>query len=563
MRRKLPLRRRGDSPAASSRFPVFVLPFEPLEGRTLFSAAADITGLTALRADANYAGVDGSGVGVAVIDTGVFAGHPDLSGNFVAYFDAVTSPATAAGTTDLAAAFDPNGHGTHVAGTVASTNPEVGVATAADLVAVRGLPSPGDATPQFDTVSNALAWVINNHQRFNIRVVNMSLGDYTTNFNVIHGGARPAIFNELDRLGITTVIASGNNYANFATPGSASPAVFGTLSVANTWPDVGQDLSFPQLGGNGNRIDYVAVETDAAPDRLAATSQRSALPNQVAAPGSGITSTWNDPAKPYNTLSGTSMASPFVAGAVALMQDAAFTYGGRYLSTAEIQSIVTTSADTILDSAVASNYRIPVGFDESGRPFREGPDQDLPETGLSFKRVNVYKAVQAVRAIVTGTTIDPDPVPGDEGDTNNTAAAAVVVPSLDATVRFTFNGSIGTDGSVLSGPDDVDLFRVELESPGVLTVQTAQPAGGAPFDPYVRLFDASGTPLDAVDTTAESPYPTLLTGRLPAGTYYVGVSSVANINYDASTGGGAADGQSAGDYTLAFSLANPDPNGVA
>src|SRR4029079_11185652 len=69
---------------------------EALELRALLSAAADITQLTALRADPNYAGVDGSGVGVAVIDSGVFAAHPDLQNNFVAWFDAVTTPASAA-----------------------------------------------------------------------------------------------------------------------------------------------------------------------------------------------------------------------------------------------------------------------------------------------------------------------------------------------------------------------------------------------------------------------------------------------------------------------------------
>jgi hypothetical protein len=568
MRRFLPLRRRAQSAFASSRISTTVrLVPEPLERRTLLSAQADITQLTALRADPNFAGVDGSGVGVAVIDTGLFAGHPDLVNNFVAYFDAVTTPFTGAATSDPAAAFDPNGHGTHVAGTAASTNPEIGVATAADLVGLRGLPSPGDPTPQVDTVDNALQWVLNNYQRFNIRVVNMSLGDYTTNFNNVPAGTRPPIFGALEQVGITTVIASGNNYANFATPGASSPGIFGTLTVANTWPDSGQGESFPSLGGNGNRINFVAAETDAAPDRFAATSQRSTLSNQVAAPGSGILSTWNDPNKLYNDLSGTSMASPFVAGVVALMQDAAFTYGGRYLTAGEVQTIVLNSADTIVDSAVASNFRIPVGFDDQGRPFRSGPDQDLPETGLTFQRVNVYRAVQQTRTLVTGITPapqpNPNPAPGDEGDTNNIASAAVPVPALNATQRFTFNGAVGTDGAVQTGPDDVDLFKAVLDSPGVLTVSSAAVTGGTNFDAYLRLFDAAGNPILAADNSGANPYPLLQSGRLAAGTYYFGVSSVANTGYDINTGGGAANGASTGDYTLTVGLSNPDPNGVA
>lgn len=566
MRRLLPFARARSRAVVRPPLVIVVHP-EILESRTLLSAQADITQLTALRADPAFAGVDGSGVGVAVIDTGAFAGHPDLVNNFVAYFDGVRQSSDSPGSTDPAAAFDPNGHGTHVAGSAVSTNPEIGVATAADLIAIRGLPSDGDPTPQFDPVQNSLEWVVKNQQRFNIRVVNMSLGDYTTNFNSIPGGTRPAIFNELDRLGITTVIASGNNYANFATPGASSPGIFGTLSVANTWPDAGQGESFPQLGGNGSRINYLAAESDAAPDRFAATSQRSTLGNQVAAPGSGILSTWNDPAKLYNNLSGTSMASPFVAGMVALMQDAAFTYGGRYLSTAEVRSIVQSSADTIVDASVPTNFRIPVGFDAEGRPFRAGPDQDLPETNLPFQRVNVYRAVQFTRTAVTGVTPDPDPdpqpTPGDAGDTNNTTTTAVIVPALNATEQFTFGGRVGFDGSVQTGNDDIDLFKVVLESPGLLSVSAAAVTGGTAFDAYLRLFDANGNQLAAADDAGVDLYPLLQSGRLPAGTYYFGVSSVANIAYNITTGGGGANGASAGDYTLTVGLSNPDPNGVA
>ena len=543
--------------------------FEVLESRRLLSAAQDVTGLTALRNDPAYDAVDGSGVGVAVIDTGAFAAHPDLRDNFLAYFDAVRNRFTSSNViTDPAAAQDPDGHGTHVAGTAVSSNPEIGVAPAAGLVAVRGLPSQGDRVPQFDTVDNSLRWVLEHYDEYNIRVVNMSLGDYTTNFNAVPGGSRPAIFEELEQVGVSLIVASGNNYGNFASLGSASPGVYGTFSVANTWPDTGPTADFPAFGGNGTRINFVAGENDAAPDRLAATSQRSTLPNQVAAPGQEILSTWNDPSKLYNRLSGTSMAAPFVSGVVALMQDAAFTFGGRYLTTGEVQSLVRGSADAITDAEVSSNFRVPVEFDGDGNVFRTGPDQNLPETGQNFLRVNAYRAVQAVRALVTGSPVpdpdpDPDPGPPPTGDANHTTANAVVVPPLDATRQFGFTGNVGADGEVQVGSNDVDLFRVDLESPGVVTFATAPLAGGTTFDAYLRLFDANGNPLAAADDSAAGVYPMLRSVRLPAGRYYFGVSSFNNTAYNVTNGSGAANGQSTGDYALTVGLTNPDPNGVA
>lgn len=535
---------------------------ETLESRQLLSSAQDITGLTALRNDSDFSGVDGSGIGVAVIDTGAWAAHPDLRSNFLVYFDAVQNRYTSAGTTNISAAVDPDGHGTHTAGTAVSSNPEIGVATHAELIAIRGIPSDADRQPQFDTVENSLDWVLANYQQYNIKVINMSLGDYTTNFNVLPGGTRPAIFDELEHVGITTVISSGNNYGNFASLGAASPAIYGTLSVANTWPDNGPTASFPIYGGNGDTIHFVAGENDAAPDRLAATSQRSTLANQVAAPGEEILSTWNDPNKLYNRLSGTSMSAPFVSGVVALMQDAAFTYGGRYLTTGEVQSVVRGTADTFVDSDVSTNFRVPVSFDSNGQPFRSGPDQNLPETGQTFYRVNAYRAVQAVRNLVTsGTPVpDPDPVPVTTADANNTTTTSVVVPSLNATQQFQLTGNIGKDGTAQIGNNDVDLYRIDLESPGVVTFATGPVSGGANFDAYLRLFNSSGNQIAFADDT-QGLYPTLQSVRLAAGRYYFGVSSFNNSAYTVS-GSGATNGQSAGDYNLTVGLSNADPNGV-
>ncbi|MBC7773234.1 MAG: DVUA0089 family protein, partial [Pyrinomonadaceae bacterium] len=527
---------------------------QPLESRTFLSAAFDVVGLTALRADGSYAAVDGSNIGVAIIDTGLYSAHADISPNFVAWYDAVTR--SSSGTP-----IDPNGHGTHVAGTAASRNPAIGVATQARLIGIRGLTSGSEPYPDHNPVLEGLRWVIDNSQQYNIRVVNLSLGSPSNLNGNLPASAYQPFFAELERLGITIVAASGNSYANYAAPGSATPGAYSTLTVANTWEDDGEGDVFGGLyGGGGDR--FYAYEADAAADRFAATSQRSTLSNQVAAPGSTIYSTWNgDQGKLFNTISGTSMASPLVAGMVALMQDAAFTYGGVFLSPAQVRQIIRDTADDIVDYNVTTNARAEITVDANGRPSA-GPLQSLAETGLTYKRVNVYRAIQQVRATVTGHPGDPTPPPPGSSDTNATIATAIQLPSLDGTRTYDFVGNIGTDGSVTPGNNDIDMFKIVLESPGIVTFDTSAVQGGRNFDAYLRLFSASGNQLAFSDDSGGTFYPTLSSVRLQPGTYYFGISSYNNAAYNAVTGSNATGGQSDGDYALTVSLTNPDPNGV-
>lgn len=517
---------------------------EPIEPRLMLSGAFDAVGLTALRGDPAFAGIDGSGVGIAVLDTGIFANHPDLSPNFVKWYDAVLR-------TESNAPFDPNGHGTHVAGTAAGRNPSIGVATHARLIGIRALPDENERQPRHDTVADGLQWVIDNHSTYNIRVVNMSLGT-RQNFNSVPGvtSGEAALIRRLEQLGITVVTASGNSYADFAAPGAAAPAVFSTLSVASTWEDNGIGDSFPVSAGGGGP--FAAFEREGVRDRLAASSQRSTLPNQVAAPGQTIFSAWNnDGGQLYNTISGTSMASPLVAGMVALMQDAAKTFGGRFLSTTEVVSIVKDTADTIIDSNVATNGRIRI----SDRQVF-----DLPETGASFKRVNVYNAIRKVKMMLTGS-MDPGPV---AGDADNTTAKAIQLGKTDGSTNIGAEGVIGSDGTITAGAMDVDLYRFELASRGTLTISLTNTAGGTAFDSLLRLFNAAGGQIamnDDVD--AGNLYSRIATGVLEPGVYYVGVSASGNDAYDAASGAGAVEGLGQGDYQIIVSLSNPDPNGVA
>src|SRR5690242_12376445 len=179
--------------------------FEVLEQRVLLSASFDITGLTQLRAAPGFQQIDGSGIGIAVLDTGAFARNPDLSSNITAFYNAVEQPATAPAQPP-SAAFDHVGHGTHVSGIAASSNPAIGVAYRAKLIDVRVIPDNFEPQLGGDPLLRGLEWVQNNYQQYNIKVVNMSLGVGGVNLDAVSSAAaqdaEAVAIRELESLGI-------------------------------------------------------------------------------------------------------------------------------------------------------------------------------------------------------------------------------------------------------------------------------------------------------------------------------------------------------------------------
>lgn len=537
------------------------LQIEPLERRDLLAAAFDLIGLTALREDPVYSQISGRGVAVAVIDTGLDVTHPLIAGNYVAGRDFVfggTNPTPVAD------------HGTHVAGIVGSTDPNIGVAPGVDLIGLQVFtPRPGgDPGASQTDIEEALQWVLANRATYNIVAVNMSLG---SGFYETQGEAATSIlFDDIQRLeaaGVTVVSAAGNSYGVLVDsqtgqtidkmfPNSGSPGILSTLNVGAVYEE-----------DEGSRRIGFAIDFSTAADRITGFSQRPPLApgNVIFAPGALINSTITN--NRQAELAGTSMASPMVAGVVALMQQAAFEFGGRYLSPGEVREIILSTADTIFD-----------GDDEDSSAYidRNGDrritqDELIPfrATNRSYLRINSLQAVREVRSRVTQGGGGGGG--GTEGDPNGTIATAFLGPSLNGSPVAPLTGSIGADGSRLEngslvggvavGATDVDMFRFEMQSPGTVTIETSTSID-APldFDSFLRLFDGSGNQLSFDNDSGLASF-SRINVQLGVGTYFVGVSGFNNSNYDPNRAGSGVSG-STGNYTLTLALSNQDPNGL-
>ncbi len=210
----------------------------------------------------------GLGVNAYIVDTGIHLTHTQFTGRVSSGFDAIDG-----GTAD-----DCNGHGTHVAGTVGGTT--VGVAKAASLVAVRVLDCGGSGTNA--GVIAGVDWVTANHVK--PAVANMSLG----------GGASTALDDAVARsvaAGVTFVVAAGNGnmggraqdacgYSPARAPSAITVSATGNTDVKATYANYGTCVD-------------------------------------IFAPGNSILSAWHTGDTAGNTISGTSMASPHVAGVAA------------------------------------------------------------------------------------------------------------------------------------------------------------------------------------------------------------------------------------------------------
>ena len=248
-----------------------------------------------------FSGVTGQNTTIAVIDTGVDSNHSEFSGRMVAGYDFVDNDTTAE---------DGNGHGTHVAGTIAGANDGTGitgVAYDADIMPIRVLNNSGSGS--LSDVIAGIRWAADN----NADVINLSLGG---------GGYSQAMFDAVQHAsdnGSVVVMAAGNS-------GGSSPGYPAAHAVSYGMAIGAVDRNRAMAGfsnrAGSNTMDYVT------------------------APGVNIYSAI--PGGGYASFNGTSMAAPHVAGIAGLLKS-----HDPNLSASRIESLLSQSASNVPEQAAA------------------------------------------------------------------------------------------------------------------------------------------------------------------------------------------------------------------
>jgi len=323
-----------------------------------------------------------SNVTAYIIDTGILTAHSDFGGRATVGYDAIG---------DGRNGQDCNGHGTHVAGTVGGTT--YGVAKAVRLVAVRVLNCSGSGTNA--GVIAGVDWVTANAVK--PAVANMSLG----------GGAYAAldtaVTNSINS-GVSYAVAAGNSNANACNYSPARTAAAITVG-ATTRTDARASFS-----NYGTCLD-------------------------ICAPGEGITSAWSTGTTATNTISGTSMASPHVAGGAAL-----------YLA-----ANPTATAATVRNALVANGTPNVVTNAGTGSPnvlLYTGTGTTPPPTGTTFTNATDVAIPDAGAAVTS-----PISVSGQTGNAPSATAVAV-------DIRHTYRGDLVID---LVAPDGT-AYRLKSAS---------------------------------------------------------------------------------------------------
>jgi subtilisin family serine protease len=378
----------------------------PVHGSTAISDASTAAdqaraGSAPLLGLAGIAGVDGQGIGVAVVDSGI-APHSALALRVVANVSFVT------GDPQVTDAF---GHGTHVAGIIAGDRaaadgvaPEYagGIAPGANLVNVRVLGPDGSGFTS-DVIAG-IEWVVANRARYNIRVINLSLGHPVTEACATDPMCEAV--NQAVQAGIVVVVAAGNAgtapdgrtiLGSITSPGNSPYAI--TVGALNTWGTVDRsDDTVAAFSSRGPSAYDLGMKPDiAAPGTKIVSLQADGAFLPAMYPSIHVAGTGTNA---YMYLSGTSMAAPMISGGAALLLQ-----GSPNLSPAQVKFALQNGATTMTDGGLLGAGAGSVNFWASRRIAVDAAAPPSAQTAPPLGAAQGFAVLGASTVTNTGASV--------------------------------------------------------------------------------------------------------------------------------------------------------------
>ena len=437
----------------------------------------------------------GTAVTVAVIDTGVQLDHPDLinrlapTSTWGKCLSACTAYSAANSSTFPT---DGDGHGTHVAGIIAAeTDNGIGVAGVAGdrpvlIMPVQVLDSSGSGTT--DGVAAGIAWAVSNHAK----VINLSLGG-DQNTQAVNSAVDAAY-----SAGALVVVSAGNcGGFNYLANGCHSQ---NEKDYPAAYADAGSN-------GYGKLIPVAAIDS-ANTVASYSTQQTYVATNGISAPGSSIISTYLSSA--YSSMSGTSMASPHVAGAAALVWTTFPSLTREQVRTALRSSVLVTAAASQNANAYGAGLlNIPgaLSLAQIACACTPTPAPSSPTTtrtpSVTPTRTHTPTVTQTA-TVTTTRTVTTTPTVTSTGTATMTKTATpsvTVTPSPTATVTVTMTPSVTKTATATVTPTIVSANAVTNSGSGAGPVGVA---GGGSAAPPPASRSASGSPSSAA-ARSDSP----------------------------------------------------------
>lgn len=404
----------------------------------------------------------GAGTTVYIVDSGVRITHSDFGGRASHGYDFVDGDADAS---------DCNGHGTHVAGTVGGST--YGVAKAASIVAVRVLDCNGDGVGS-DIIAG-LDWVTAQHVPGDKDVANMSLGTQIGTSSTIDAAVRNSIAD-----GTTYAVAAGNG---------------GPLGVADN-----------ACSYSPSRVtEALVVSATDSQDRKASFANYGTCVD-IFGPGVSVLSTWNTSDTATNSISGTSMASPHVAGVAAQYLEA-----NGPASPAAVEAALNGNATTgkvVSPGSGSPNRLLYNGFISAGTTPTPTPTP-TPPPGNAAPVASFTQSCSGLTCTFTDTSTDSDgTISGrswnfGDGGTSTAASPSHTFPAAGTyTVALTVTDDDGATGNTskavtVSSTGDPDPTTPTLSN-GVARSDTN---GAAGTWKYYKIQVPAGRPSLKVDLT--------------------------------------------------------------